>query len=57
MYNTEHITLAYINLTHDDCDGCGEWITLDVPEDVLIGGECPHCGYYTTRYQPGMEPI
>ena len=40
-----------------DCDGCGNIYVLDVPEDILIGGECPKCGYYTTRYQPGQEVI
>lgn len=40
-----------------ECDGCDEWVRLDVPEEVFIGGECGLCGYYTTRYQPGMEPI
>lgn len=39
-----------------ECEECLEIIILDNPEEVFIGGEC-QCGYYVTRYQPGMEPI
>jgi hypothetical protein len=42
-----------------ECDGCGQTLTLDTVDHdgVLIGGECPTCGYYTTRYLPGQEPV
>lgn len=41
-----------------DCDGCGSRITISTVDNdgVLIGDECPHCGYYTTRYMPGQKP-
>lgn len=41
-----------------ECDGCGENVTLDTVDNdgVLIGGECS-CGYYTTRYMPGQDPM
>lgn len=42
-----------------ECDGCGKTgVVLDIEDadGVLIGGECPDCGYYVTRYMPGMEP-
>jgi len=36
------------------CEGCGTRLTLDIqdgPEPTdLIGGECPNCGCYVTRY-------
>lgn len=40
------------------CDGCNKAITLNTidADGVLIGAECPSCGYYTTRYMPGQEP-
>lgn len=41
-----------------ECDGCGRTLTLTIhdADGVLIGDECPTCGYYTTRYLPGQEP-
>lgn len=41
-----------------DCDGCGTRVTLDVidHDSILIGGECPRCQYYVTRYMPGESP-
>lgn len=41
-----------------DCDGCGAIITITIwdADGVLIGDECPSCGYYTTRYAPGQNP-
>ena len=40
------------------CEECGaHFILNNVDADgVLIGGECPNCGYYVTRYMPGQEP-
>jgi hypothetical protein len=40
------------------CDECQTRITLEwVDEDgVLIGGECPTCEMYVTRYLPGQAP-
>lgn len=40
------------------CDECGHHVTLDIidSDGVLIGAECPHCGYYNTRYMPGQAP-
>lgn len=40
------------------CEECGRTVTLDQidPDQVLIGGECA-CGYYVTRYMPGMNPF
>lgn len=40
------------------CEECGEKVTLATIDNdgVLIGDECPSCGYYVTRYMPGMEP-
>jgi hypothetical protein len=36
------------------CEECGSRVTLDTqdgPDPLdLIGGECPNCGYYVTRY-------
>lgn len=41
-----------------DCDGCGRRVTLTLVDSdgVLIGDDCPTCGYYTTRYMPGKAP-
>jgi predicted nucleic acid-binding Zn-ribbon protein len=41
-----------------ECDGCGRFYTLTIidADGVLIGDECPDCGYYTTRYVPGQRP-
>ena len=43
---------------HVNCDGCGHrFIIATVDCDgVLIGDECPKCGYYVTRYLPGQKP-
>ena len=40
------------------CDGCQAPLTINTidADGVLIGDECPTCGYYTTRYLPGQEP-
>ncbi len=40
------------------CEECGAKVTLDIQDadGVLIGGTCPKCGYYVTRYLPGQEP-
>ena len=40
------------------CDGCNKTIIINTVDSdgVLIGDECPHCGYYTTRYLPGQAP-
>lgn len=40
------------------CEECGHTVTLDIEDadGVLIGAECPGCGYYVTRYMPGMKP-
>ena len=42
-----------------ECDGCGRIYTINSidADGVLIGDECPKCGYYTTRYMPGQEPL
>jgi len=42
-----------------DCDGCGFTYNLytEDADGILIGDECPKCGYYTTRYMPGMNPM
>ncbi len=39
-----------------ECDGCDEIIMLRTTDadGILIGDECPWCGYYTSRYQRGM---
>ena len=37
------------------CENCGQSLTLDIEDDIFIGGEC-RCGYYVTRYLPGMNP-
>lgn len=40
------------------CEECQTNIiisTIDA-DGVLIGDECPNCGYYVTRYMPGEEP-
>lgn len=39
------------------CEECGHRLTLTTIDNdgILIGDECP-CGYYVTRYMPGMEP-
>lgn len=41
-----------------ECEECGAKITLDTVDSdgVLIGAECK-CGYYVTRYMPGMNPF
>lgn len=41
-----------------ECEECGHRFTVyTVDSDgVLIGDECPKCGYYVTRYMPGMRP-
>lgn len=40
------------------CEECGHKFCIeDVDADgVLIGGECPNCTYFVTRYMPGQEP-
>lgn len=41
-----------------ECEECQATIiiaTVDA-DGVLIGDECPECGYYVTRYMPGMAP-
>jgi len=40
------------------CDECEHtfFLTIVDADGVLIGGECPKCGYYVTRYMPGQEP-
>jgi Zn ribbon nucleic-acid-binding protein len=40
------------------CEECGTRLTLTLidADGVLIGDECPKCGYYVTRYMPGQEP-
>jgi len=40
------------------CDECFTLVILDTVDNdgVLIGAECPSCGYYVTRYMPGQEP-
>ena len=40
------------------CEECGTAVTLTTKDadGVLIGDECLSCGYYVTRYMPGMEP-
>lgn len=39
------------------CEECDARVTLDIvdADGVLIGAECV-CGYYVTRYMPGMSP-
>jgi len=48
--------MAFLRKT--TCEECGFPAVLDTvdADGVLIGGECPRCGYYITRYMPGMEP-
>lgn len=40
------------------CEECGAKVVLTIEDadGVLIGGDCPKCGYYVTRYLPGQEP-
>lgn len=40
------------------CDECHRALYLTTVDNdgVLIGDECPGCGYYVTRYMPGQEP-
>ena len=40
------------------CEECGHKFLIGTVDGdgVLIGDECPKCGYYVTRYMPGMEP-
>lgn len=40
------------------CEECQARVTLDTvdADGVLIGAECPSCGYYVTRYMPGEAP-
>jgi hypothetical protein len=40
------------------CEECGASVRLTTidGDGVLIGDECPSCGYYVTRYMPGQEP-
>jgi predicted nucleic acid-binding Zn ribbon protein len=40
------------------CEECGTRLKLTTidADGVLIGDECPSCGYYVTRYMPGQEP-
>jgi rRNA maturation endonuclease Nob1 len=40
------------------CEECGTRLKLTTidGDGVLIGDECPSCGYYVTRYMPGQEP-
>lgn len=40
------------------CEECGTRFTITTvdADGVLIGDECPGCGYYVTRYMPGQEP-
>lgn len=37
------------------CEECQARVTLTENDGILIGAEC-QCGYYVTRYLPGMEP-
>ena len=41
------------------CDECQTRIVLDIEDadGVLIGGECPTCEMYVTRYLPGQAPV
>lgn len=41
------------------CEECGTRLTLDIydADGVLVGAECPKCGYYVTRYLPGQDPM
>jgi len=34
------------------CESCGAAVVLDEmsADGTLIGGDCPGCGYYVTRY-------
>lgn len=47
--------MAYRKTT---CEECGAKVALEVEDadGVLEGGECA-CGYYVTRYVPGMEVV
>lgn len=40
------------------CEECGTVLVLDTydADGVLVGNECPKCGYYVTRYVKGQEP-
>jgi DNA-directed RNA polymerase subunit RPC12/RpoP len=40
------------------CEECGAKVTLEIEDadGILEGNECPKCGYYVTRYVPGMKP-
>lgn len=40
------------------CEECNNTFTVKTvdADGVLIGDECPRCGYYVTRYMPGMKP-
>lgn len=40
------------------CENCQNPIRIrSIDADgVLVGDECPHCGYYVTRYMPGQDP-
>ena len=41
------------------CEECSTTFTLNTidADGVLIGDECPDCGYYVTRYMPGQAPV
>lgn len=41
-----------------ECENCLHVFTIRTidGDGVLIGDECPECGYYVTRYMPGQEP-
>lgn len=41
------------------CDECNTPLSINTvdADGVLIGDECPKCGYYTTRYLPGQAPV
>ena len=41
----------------DECEECQRKIVLDTVDHdgVLLGALCK-CGYYVTRYAPGMSP-
>lgn len=41
------------------CEECGHTFKIESVDGdgVLIGDECPRCGYYVTRYMPGQEPV
>lgn len=40
------------------CEECGYRVELTTVYEggILIGDECPHCGYWVSRYMPGMKP-